>query len=330
MGFLEIFAQQTFADETERITGGAAGWQDPPEIRLGKVQADGYLVIRRPDLLATLTAPWPLGEPHDEVMLELKLAGNHLDRKAVERALLRRQARQVQRLEDQDPSWLGEEPLWLVASHLPDWLDRMCQPERCADGCYWIERHRQRFLWIAANELPLSDDLIPFLLARSGQALDDFSRWVAPRWPLDWVVTMLDYVPMSMPTHEELVRKFSLGLDDPEVRARRHRLVEALLEAEPEIRQQLIDAGMEKGLERGLEKGMEKGLERGMEKGLEKGLLEGRRTEARTALRRVLARRHLTPSVDDDARIEACTDLGILERWLDRSVTAARMADVLL
>jgi hypothetical protein len=61
-------------------------------------------------------------------MLELKLAGNHLDRKAVERALLRRQARQVQRLED----------------------------------------------------LPLVDELVPFLLARSGQALDDFDRWVAP------------------------------------------------------------------------------------------------------------------------------------------------------
>jgi hypothetical protein len=194
----------------------------------------------------------------------------------------------------------------------------MCQPLSCAEGCYWIERHRQRFLWIAANELPLAEDLIPFLLARSGQALDDFSRWVAPRWPLDWVVTMLDYVPMSMPTHEELVRKFSLGLDDPEVRARRHRLVQALLEAEPEIRQQLIDAGMEKGLEKGLERGLEKGLH------------EGRLTEARAALRRVLARRHLTPSKDDDTRIEACTDLGIVERWLDRAVTATRMADVLL
>jgi hypothetical protein len=37
MGQLELFAQQTFADETERMTGGAAEWQDPPEIRLEKV-----------------------------------------------------------------------------------------------------------------------------------------------------------------------------------------------------------------------------------------------------------------------------------------------------
>jgi hypothetical protein len=29
MGQLEQFAQQTFAGETERTTGGAVGWQDP-------------------------------------------------------------------------------------------------------------------------------------------------------------------------------------------------------------------------------------------------------------------------------------------------------------
>src|SRR3954462_14619739 len=107
MGHPEQFAQRTFAEETERITGGAAGWQDPPEIRLEKVQSDGYLVIRRPHSLEHLTPPWPEAQPHAEVMLELKLAGNHLDRKAVERALLRRQARQVQRLEEGDASWGG-------------------------------------------------------------------------------------------------------------------------------------------------------------------------------------------------------------------------------
>jgi hypothetical protein len=48
MGQPELFVQQTFAKETERITAGAAGWQDPPEIRLDKVQSDGFLVIRRP------------------------------------------------------------------------------------------------------------------------------------------------------------------------------------------------------------------------------------------------------------------------------------------
>jgi len=63
MGQLELFAQRTFAEETERTTGGAAGWQDPPEIRLEKVTADGFLVIRRPQLLAHLPAPWPEAQP---------------------------------------------------------------------------------------------------------------------------------------------------------------------------------------------------------------------------------------------------------------------------
>jgi hypothetical protein len=132
MGHLEQFAQRTFAEETERITEGAAGWQDPPEIRLERVQADGFLIVRRPQPLRRLAAPWPQAQPHDEVMLELKLPRNHLDRKAVERALLRRQARQLQRLEEQDASWRGEEPLWLVAPHLPEWLEEMRQPVRFA------------------------------------------------------------------------------------------------------------------------------------------------------------------------------------------------------
>lgn len=159
---------------------------------------DGLLVIRRPHLLAKLPAPWPEAQPHREVMVELKLDGNHLDRKEVERALLRRQARQVQRLEEQDASWPGEEPLWLVAPHLPKWLQARRKPERIAPGCYRIEPQWQSFLWIAANELPLRDELVPFLLARSGQALDDFGRWVAPRRPPEWVLPMLARIPSDV------------------------------------------------------------------------------------------------------------------------------------
>jgi hypothetical protein len=304
MGQLELFAQRTFAEETERMTGGAAGWQDPPEIRLEKVTADGFLIIRRPQLLAQLPAPWPEAQPHGEVMIELKLAGNHLDREAVERALLRRQARQLQRVKEEDASWRSHEPLWLIAPHLPQWLDEVYAPVRGTPGCYWVEPQWQRFLWIAANELPLVDELIPFLLARSGEALDEFCRWVAPRRPLDWVLSMLDYLPMSMPTHEELLWRFGPA-EDPAIEARRQRLLDFLLETSPQKKQQLID------------------------KGLLEGQLAGRLTEARAALRRVLASRQLTPSKDDDARIDACTDLATLERWHDRAITAASVLDVL-
>jgi hypothetical protein len=327
MGRLEQFAQRTFTVDTKQITGGGAGWQDPPEIRLEKVQADGLLMIHRPRRLEHLPPPWPEARFDEEVMLELKLAGNHLDRVAVERALLRRQARQVQRVEeqeaqgDQEPPWLGQEPLWLVAPHLPDWLVQLRRPVRFAPGCYWIDPQWHPFLWIAANELPLVDELIPFLLARSGQALDEFGQWVASRRPLEWVLSMLEHLPMSRPTRQELLERFA-KVDDPEIEARRQEILEALLEGSPQTQQRLIDKGLERGLEKGLERGLEKGLERGLEKGLERGRLEGQLTEARKALRRVLAGRQLTPSQTDQARIDACPDLATLERWLDQAITA--------
>jgi hypothetical protein len=101
---------------------------------------------------------------------------------------------------------------------------------------------------------------------------------------------------MSMPTHEELLKRFA-PVDDPEIMARRKHILQALLDMDPQTRQRLQ--------------------------------LEGRLTEARAALRRVLARRQLTPSKQDDARIEACTALATLERWLDQAVTAVSVADAL-
>jgi hypothetical protein len=172
----------------------------------------------------------------------------------------------------------------------------MCRPACFAPGCYWVEPHRRRFLWIAANELPLLDELIPFLMARSGQALDEFGRWVSPRRSVEWVLSMLEYLPMSMPTRQELLWRFGKS-EDPEVEARRQHILDVLLEASPKTQQKLR--------------------------------LEGELAGARAALLRVLARRQLVPSQDDGARIEACTDLATLERWLDRAVTAVSVSDAL-
>jgi hypothetical protein len=141
-------------------------------------------------------------------------------------------------------------------------------------------------------------------MARSGQALDDFGRWVAPDRPLEWVLAMLEYLPMSMPTREELLWRFG-KVEDPEIEARRQRILEVLLEASPQTQQQLID------------------------KGRVEGRVEGQLAALRAALRRVLVRRQLAPSNDDDARIDACTDLATLERWLDQAIAAASISDVL-
>jgi hypothetical protein len=117
---------------------------------------------------------------------------------------------------------------------------------------------------------------------------------------------------MSLPTREELLWRFG-KVEDPEIEARRQRILEVLLESSPKTQQQLMERGIEKGIERGIERGQ----------------LEGRLTEARGALRRVLVCRQLTVSKDDDARIEACTDLATLERWLGRAVTAVSVSDAL-
>jgi hypothetical protein len=143
----------------------------------------------------------------------------------------------------------------------------------------------------------LRDDLVPFLTARSGQALDEFARWAAAsQRPLDWKLNMLEYLPMSMPTRQELLATFP-QVDDPEIQERRRQIVNALLDVTPPMRQQIQHEGR----------------------------LEGQRA----SLRRVFSSRQLAVSPDDDARIEACADTTVLDRWLDRALTAVTVAEAL-
>ncbi|AKT41668.1 hypothetical protein [Chondromyces crocatus] len=296
MGQPDLFAKRTFAEETERITQGAVTWEDPPEIRLERVQSDGFLVVRRAQHLASLAAPWPAASAHDEVMVEVKMPGDHLAMSSVERALLRRQARQVQRVEEHEPVWPGDEPLWVIAPHVPQWLGSVRSPVRFAPGCYRIEPLGHWLVWIAANELPLQEELLPFLVARSGRALSEFILWVADRRPLEWVITMLESTSMPALTREELERKFP-PTDDPVRLENRRQIIGLLLAITPQVKQELLD--------------------------------EGRLTEARAAVRRVLSRHKLSPSPEEEAQIEACTDLPTLARWLEQALTAATVAEAL-
>jgi hypothetical protein len=109
---------------------------------------------------------------------------------------------------------------------------------------------------------------------------------------------------MTTLAREELLWRFGKA-DDPEVEARRQHILKVLLEASPETQQQLIDQGRLVGRS------------------------EGELAQARAALRRVLVHRQLTPSKDEEARIEACTDLATLERWNNRAFTAVSVSDAL-
>jgi len=247
VGQLDQFAKQTFAEETEAVTHGAVAWQPPAEIGLSDVRLDGLLSVRDPAGLQDLPSPWRDTGKSDEIVLEVKMPGDHLDAAALERALLRRQARQVQRVEATDAPFSGQVPLWMVAPHRPAALAEGRDVHLLAPGCYRVGPAWFPFLWIAANELPLQEALIPFLIARSGRALDDFARWVAAVRPAPWVLRMVEILPMSAFTREEVLRYFP-PTDDPERRARRRHIARVLVETEPEVRAELREQGLEQGL----------------------------------------------------------------------------------
>ena len=84
---------------------------------------------------------------------------------------------------------------------------------------------------------------------------------------------------------------------DPERRAKRLRMFRTLLESEPEITHEVF--------------------------------VQGRLSEVRSNLRRVLARRGLATTPEDEARIDACADLATLERWFDQALVAPSTAEAL-
>jgi hypothetical protein len=117
-----------------------------------------------------------------------------------------------------------------------------------AAGCYRVEPASFDFLWIAANELPLADELIPFLVARSGRALVEFVKWVASRRPPQWLVRMLEFVPMSRNLREE-INKWLPPTDDPELLAFRRENILMMVDALPGLREELAEKGIEKGIQ---------------------------------------------------------------------------------
>ncbi|HEU4411483.1 MAG TPA: hypothetical protein VFS43_39930 [Polyangiaceae bacterium] len=285
MGQPEQFVKQLFAEEASALTGGAVAWRGPVELGLSEVRLDGLLRLLAPARLAALPAPWSLGQSADEVVLELKLAGDHLNELAVERALLRRQAYQVVRVASGVVA-AGPVPLWLMAPHLPRWLGA---GREVAPGCYRLEYTPFTFLWVAANELPLRNELIPFLVARSGAALAEFVRWVAGRRPWAWVLRMVQFLPMTPALREEILRDFP-ETDDPEVRERQRHIVRVLLEKDPEAGRPLVEQGIERGIEQGIERGREQALAplvRLFERRLGRALLEPERGELLARLGRL-------------------------------------------
>jgi hypothetical protein len=66
------------------------------------------LLVHAPAWLAPLAPPWSTVQEPGEIVLEIKMPGDHLDMMAIDRAVLRRNARQVQRREEMRDKLVGE------------------------------------------------------------------------------------------------------------------------------------------------------------------------------------------------------------------------------
>jgi hypothetical protein len=82
---------------------------------------------------------------------------------------------------------------------------------------------------------------------------------------------------------------------------------------------------MQPGLENYFSEAQRRNYERGRAEGEAKGKAKGKAD----AVLKILTRRGLTPSADQRRRIVACTDLATLDRWLDRSLSASSVDDLL-
>jgi hypothetical protein len=313
VGQLDQFAKDTFAVETATVTHGAVAWQIPPELGMSEVRIDGLLRVLDAAPLVALPAPWSLVGQANDLVLEVKMQGDHLDAVAVERGLLRRQAWQVQRGEAWQaqrrqgltPPWPGQFPFWMVTSHVPAVLSDERTVEPVAPGCYCVGPSSFPFLWIAANELPLVDELVPFLIARSGRPLDAFARWVMARRPPEWLTRMVELLPMTAAVYDEMLRFVVTKSDDPVINERKRRMVRVLVDTTPEVRQELANEVRQEVAN------------------------EVHLDDARASLRSVIEVRALALHPEEDARIDACTDLDTLGRWHKQAVVAPSVAEAL-
>jgi hypothetical protein len=105
----------------------------------------------------------------------------------------------------------------------------------------------------------------------------------------------------------------------------------------PPFVQRLIDRGkLEgelKGMREGELKGMREGMRQGELKGMREGKLEGMRQGElkgkKETLLRLLARAGIALAESESARIQACSDIATLDRWIENVLGAKTATEVL-
>jgi flagellar biosynthesis/type III secretory pathway protein FliH len=85
---------------------------------------------------------------------------------------------------------------------------------------------------------------------------------------------------------------------------------------------------MQPGLEKFFSDTQRRTYERGRAEGKTEGKAEGRAEGKAEALLGILTRRGLILTAEQRGRIAECTELAVLERWLDRSLTVSSVDEL--
>ncbi|WP_437669996.1 hypothetical protein [Sorangium sp. So ce131] len=118
------------------------------------------------------------------------------------------------------------------------------------------------------------------------------------------------------------------GLREPMRRALEALVMERQIEGEatfPSFVQKLIDRGKLEGKLEGIREGKLEGIREGKLEGIREGELKGKTD----TLLRLLARAGIALTDHESARIQACTDIATLDRWVDNVLGAKTAAEVL-
>jgi predicted transposase/invertase (TIGR01784 family) len=82
--------------------------------------------------------------------------------------------------------------------------------------------------------------------------------------------------------------------------------------------------GLAEGRQEGRQEGHQEGRQEGIAEGTEQGVVKAKRD----TLLRLIARRNLVPTDEERSKIATCTDVAMLDRWLDNLLDARTFADV--
>lgn len=252
------FIKDLFCDETAKATGNRVRFEIPPEVATRSLTPDGRLT-RAVTSAQLASLPPPLCHLRGEALADFKMPGDHVGRPALARADLRRAARWVSLLEEAQSSPTPDAAAlldprdfatWVVAPHWPQWIEAdlrrgVLTVEDVGQGCRRIGPHDHDVLWIAANELPLRPELLPFLFVRSGRPLVELLTWATTVKSPDWVAGVLQLLPMAAELYEDLHVP-----TDPEEQRRIHlKVLRRWLELVPEAADEAVQRGRLEGLQ---------------------------------------------------------------------------------